>query len=76
MAKQFSLADVATWPTHERRIFVLEYLIQVQENELAKVEARCRADPDSTLDTGRAADLRVLIRELNEILNETRASSK
>jgi hypothetical protein len=76
MARPFNLADTSTWPPHEQRVFVLEHLIQTQEDELAKVEAQCRTEPNSTLPAGRAAGLRVIIRVLNEILSEGRAASK
>ncbi len=76
MARPFTLADISNWPPHERRVFVLEHLVRAHEDDLAKVEALCRAEPGSTLHPGRAADLRVLIRELNEILGEERAAPK
>jgi len=75
MARPFTLTDTLTWPPHERRVFVLEHLIRAQEDDLAKVEAQCRADPNSTLHAGRAADLRVVVRVLNEILDERRTAA-
>ncbi len=76
MARQFNLADISTWPPHERRVFVLEHLIRAQEDDLSNIEALCRAEPDSTRHASRAADLRVLVRVLNEILDAERAAPK
>ena len=76
MARPFTLADTLTWPPHERCVFVLEHLIRAHGDDLANVEALCRANPDSTPHADRAADLRVIIRVLNEILDERRAASK
>ncbi len=76
MARPFHLTDIGMWPPHEQRVFVLEHLIQAHEDDLAKVETLSRTNPDSTPHTARAADLRVLIRVLHEILNAERASSK
>ena len=75
MARPFTLADTLTWPPHERRVFVLEHLIRAHEDDLANVEALCRTNPDSTPHANRAADLRVIIRVLNEMLDERRAAS-
>jgi hypothetical protein len=75
MARPFTLADTLTWPLHEQRVFVLEHLIRVHEDDLADVEALCRAKPDSALHAGRAADSRVVIRVLSDILAEWRAAS-
>jgi hypothetical protein len=75
MARSFTLADISTWPPHERRVFVLEHLVRAHEDDLVKVEAMCRANPDSTLHAGQAADARVIIGVLNEILGEWRAAS-
>ncbi len=75
MARPFSLADVSNWPPHEQRVFVLEQLIQAHQGDLADVEASCRANPDSAPHAGRAADLRLIVRVLNDILAECRAAS-
>ena len=75
MARPFSLADTVTWPPHEQRVFVLEHLLRAHESDLVGLEALCRANPDSELRAGRAADSCVIIRVLNDILGEWRAAS-
>ncbi len=72
MARPFTLADVANWPPHEQRVFVLEHLIQAHEDELVNLEAPSCANPDSALHAGRPADLRVIIRVLKDILAESK----
>ena len=74
MARLFNLADISTWPPHEQGIFVLEKLIQTHEQELANLEAQSGTNPESSRDAGRAADLRVIVRVLKDILVKWRAT--
>jgi hypothetical protein len=75
MARQFTLADTVTWPPREQRVFVLEHLLRAHEDDLVSLEASCRANPDSAPHASRAADSRVIIRVLNDILAEWRPAS-
>jgi hypothetical protein len=45
MARLFTLADVSNWPPYEQRVFVLEHLIRVQEDDLVRLEATGRSAP-------------------------------